>query len=75
MQISEQHFKNLLEARNAMGSALQRLADVAEALARKGDDSVPVHLRGVTEGDLAAAVSDARGLVAKYGEHAAFVIR
>lgn len=74
LEVSERHFNSVLEARNAMGSALHHLANMAEAMARQGDESVPPGLRQVSEGDLAAAVGEARRLVDKYGEHAGFVI-
>jgi len=73
INISEHNFKQLLAARNDFGAALQRLADLSEALARKDDADVPEHLRNVTEGDLASAVADARALLNKYGEYAGFV--
>ncbi len=74
IEISDQNYRDLIEARNAFGKELNDLADVAEALVRKGDASVPEHLRGVTEKDLVDAVGMTRSLVHKYGEHQAFVL-
>lgn len=42
-----------------------RLADVAEAYARRGDDAVPERLRNVTDADLADAIYDFRAALAK----------
>jgi hypothetical protein len=73
IELSEKNYQELIDARNAFGKALSELSDVAEAFARSGDDVVPEHLKGVTQADLAEAVSKARSLVDKYGEHKAFV--
>ncbi|WP_425953042.1 hypothetical protein [Ralstonia pseudosolanacearum] len=74
IEISDQNFARLLEARNEMGAALQRLTNVSEALAGQGDHAVPNDLRRLTEKDLAEAVSTARKVLAKHGEHQAFVL-
>ncbi len=74
IQISERNYESLLEPRSAMGAALQRPADVSDAIALKGDDVVPEHFRDLAGKDLAEAVGVARSLLARYGEHQAFIV-
>ncbi|MFM0158523.1 MULTISPECIES: hypothetical protein [Paraburkholderia] len=66
IQLNDRDYENLLEARNAMAAALQRLANVSEAVVQQGDGTEPKQL--------AEAVAVARGLLAKYGEHQAFIV-
>jgi hypothetical protein len=74
IELTERDYTRLLEGRNAFAAALQRLADVSEAMARKGDDSVPASLRNVSDKDVAAAVNNARVLLDKFGLHQAFLL-
>jgi len=74
IELTKRDYTRLLEGRNAFAAALQRLADVSEAMARKGDDSVPASLRDVSDKDVAAAVNNARVLLDTFGLHQAFLL-
>ena len=74
IQLNDRDYERLLEARNAMGAALQRLADGAEAVVQQANGAVPKQSRSGIENELAEAVAVSRGLLKKYSEHQGFIV-
>ena len=66
VQLSNSDYAKLIESKGALTVALVRLANVVEAVQRKGDDCVPASMRDLGDDDVADAVNDARTTLALY---------
>lgn len=67
IEISDYNYHRLVNGRNALGAALQRLVSASEVVNSNAQDAG-------TMTELAEAVKQAQTVLAQYGEHQGFVL-